>query len=158
MLKNNKGFTLVELLVTIGLITVIVVISSDFLLNLVSATVRIQNKATLEQNYSFITSKLVKLTQEADDIELINSGKVIVYNNNLPYLIELKDGELLINNTPLSYTDSLVISSTEAFSLNSSSNPIQLKIKLNFDIDSSSSRSATQNFERIVTVRKSYKN
>jgi prepilin-type N-terminal cleavage/methylation domain-containing protein len=157
-LKNNKGFTLIELLVTLGLITIITIVSSDFLLNLVSASVRIQNKATLEQNYSFISSKLVKMIEEADEVTIINSRKITIILEGVGYNVELKDGQILINDVKLSSAENVSISSDEAFKFFRSSNPEQIAIKLIFDVDSGSRIGATQNFERIVTVRKSYKN
>lgn len=157
-MNNNKGFTLVELLVTLGLITIISIVSSDFLINLVSASVRIQNKATLEQNYSFISSKLVKMIEEADEVSIGNSGKITINLEGVSYPVELKDGQILINNIKLSSAENVSISSEEAFKYTRTSNPEQIMIKLKFDVDSGSRIGATQNFERIVTVRKSYKN
>lgn len=156
-MKNNSGFTLVELLVTLGLITIITIVSSDFLLNLVSASVRIQNKATLEQNYSYISSKLVKMIEEADDVSIVNSSKIVIILDGVSYTTELKNGQITINDTLISSTDNLTISSTEAFKLTRSSNPEQLRIFLDFSVDPGTNIGATQTLERIVTVRKSYK-
>ncbi len=157
-MKNNSGFTLVELLVTLGLLTIITIVSSDFLLNLVSASVRVQNKATLEQNYSYISAKLVKIIEESEDVSLVNSSKIIAVLEGVTYTVELKNGQITINDILISSTDNLSISSTEAFKLVRSSNPKQLRIFLNFAVDSGSNIGATQTLERIVTVRKSYKN
>jgi prepilin-type N-terminal cleavage/methylation domain-containing protein len=156
-LRDNSGFTLVELLVTLGLITVITFMSSDFLLNLVSASVRIQNKATLEQNYSYISSKLIKMIEEADSVTVTN-GKINISLDGTNYIVELKDGQLEMNNLEISSASNLKISSDEAFSYFRSSNPVQIVIKLNFEVDAGSTIGASQEFERIVTVRKSYNN
>lgn len=160
MKNNNKGFTLVELLITVGLITIITIVSSDFLLNLVSSSVRIQNKATLEQNYSFITSKIVKLIQEADSVAITSSSEINITLDGVTQSVKLIGGTLVVNSTdfPLSYSGNLNISSDEAFAFISSSNPQQIKIKLKFNLDSETKLGADQDFERIVTVRKSYKN
>jgi len=157
-LKNNKGFTLVELLVTLGLLTVITIVSSDFLLNLVSASVRIQNKATLEQNYSFISSKLVKMIEEADDVSVLNSSKALILLEGISYEIELKNSQILINNLPITSSDNVSLSSTEVFKFERTSNPEQVRIKLRFDVDAGSNIGASQDLERVVTIRKSYKN
>lgn len=157
-MRNNSGFTLVELLVTLGLITVITFMSSDFLLNLVSASVRIQNKATLEQNYSYISSKLIKMIEEADSVTVTN-GKINISLDGTNYVVELKDGQLEMNDLEISSASNLKISSEEAFSYFRSSNPVQIVIKLNFEVDAGSTTiGASQEFERIVTVRKSYNN
>jgi prepilin-type N-terminal cleavage/methylation domain-containing protein len=161
-LKNNSGFTLVELLVTIGLLTVITIVSSDFLLNLVSASVRIQNKATLEQNYSYISSKLVKMIEEADDVSIVNSSKMVIILDGISYTVELKNGQITINDILISSTENLTISSsspdsTDAFRYSRSANPEQIGLLLKFTVDSGSKIEATQTLERIVTVRKSYK-
>ena len=157
-MRINSGFTLVELLVTLGLITVITFMSSDFLLNLVSASVRIQNKATLEQNYSYISSKLIKMIEEADSVTVTN-GKINISLDGTNYVVELKDGQLEMNDLEISSASNLKISSEEAFSYFRSSNPVQIVIKLNFEVDAGSTTiGASQEFERIVTVRKSYNN
>jgi hypothetical protein len=132
--------------------------SSDFLLNLVSASVRIQNKATLEQNYSYISSKLIKMIEEADSVTVTN-GKINISLDGTNYVVELKDGQLEMNDLEISSASNLKISSEEAFSYFRSSNPVQIVIKLNFEVDAGSTTiGASQEFERIVTVRKSYNN
>jgi prepilin-type N-terminal cleavage/methylation domain-containing protein len=155
-LKNNKGFTLVELLVTLGLITIITFLSSDFLINLVSSSVRIQNKASLEQSYSLTAAKLVKMIEEADNVSISSATKMIIVLEGVSYTVDLLRGQVLINNISISSADNLLVSqigNQSAFSFVRSSNPQQIKLNLKFSIGDE-----VQELERIVTVRKSYKN
>jgi prepilin-type N-terminal cleavage/methylation domain-containing protein len=168
MRVNNRGFTLVELLVAISLIAVVIVVSADFLINLVSNSVRIQNKIFLEQNYNFIGSKLTKVLQDAENVTVLNPNK-LTFTNNGTYTLEVKNGLLLLQNTSvanspaISLNDSqIVISNIEsqnAFeSILNLNNPMQVKIKLKFEIFPGNKLGADQNLERVVTIRKSYKN
>ena len=75
--NHNKGFTLVELLIVILLLTVIAVISSDMVINLTSTSTKIQNKLNLEEDYTFLNSKLTKIIQDADDISY-SLGKLTI--------------------------------------------------------------------------------
>ncbi len=155
-MKNNKGFTLVELLVTLGLITIITFLSSDFLINLVSSSVRIQNKASLEQSYSLTAAKLVKMIEEADNVSISSATKMIIVLEGVSYTVDLLRGQVLINNISISSADNLLVSqigNQSAFSFVRSSNPQQIKLNLKFSIGDE-----VQELERIVTVRKSYKN
>jgi len=155
---NNKGFTLIELLVSVVVVGVIMIVSSDFLINLLSASTAIQSKVTLEQNYSFVTTKLTKLIQEADSATLVNSNNLILSVNKITYNIKLTNSEILINNTPITNIGSVQITSDRAFQIINQSNPVQIKIKLDLKNNMGTKAEATQNFERIVTLRKSYKN
>lgn len=161
---NNKGFTLVELLVTIGLVAVITIFYADFLINLVNASVKIQNKSLVEQNYTFVTTKLTKMIQEADSVEILSPSKIKIFLNSQIITIELVSNSLVFNenntNYPLVSSQSLTITSNnDAFSFVSTANPQQVRVKLNFIVDPNNEKlRASQEFDRTITVRKSYKN
>lgn len=164
-MKNNKGFTLIEMVITITLIAVIVVISSDFILNLISSSIKIQNADTLEQNYSFISNKLVKMIQEADSVTIVNPTKIQINLYGTLYEVEVKSGGIYLNSALVTDPNTISIgaaqgnSNNDIFSYISSSNPQQVKIKLLFSIDANlgSKYAVSQGLERIATVRKSYK-
>ena len=96
---SNQGFTLVELLISVGLIAVILVVSIQFLLNLVSNSVRIQNRIDVEQNANFISAKITKLISDANSATLNSSSKVTFITNGVTYALELKNGVLYLQNT-----------------------------------------------------------
>jgi|APCry1669188879_1035177.scaffolds.fasta_scaffold87869_2 prepilin-type N-terminal cleavage/methylation domain-containing protein len=164
---SNQGFTLVELLISVGLISVILVVSIQFLLNLVSNSVRIQNRIDVEQNANFISAKITKLISDANSATLNSSSKVTFITNGVTYALELKNGVLYLQNTldtsvlasPLN-DSSIIISgvNTIPFELSTTTNPQQLKMKLKFEIGSGTNLGASQNIEKIITIRKSYKN
>ena len=51
---NNKGFTLVELLVVVLILSVVVIISSDMIISLFSASAKIKNKIEVEEDFTFL--------------------------------------------------------------------------------------------------------
>lgn len=168
MKKNNHGFTLVELLVAVSLIAIVIVISADFLINLVSNSVRIQNKIFLEQNYNFIGTKVSKILQDAENVTVLNSTK-LTFTNNGTYSLEVKNGQLLLQNTSLSNSPALplndsqiVVSNIESQSAFESilnlNNPMQVKLKLKLEIYPGNKLGVNQDLERVITIRKSYKN
>lgn len=169
---TNKGFTLVELLITIALIAVISIISSDFLINMVATSVSVQNKADVEQTYSFVTTKLVKLLEEADTVEVNNTNnfnQITLTADQRTYVIRLNttqnpQNQLLIGSSidtlkPINTNTRvkiLNIPNTENFSYKNTSNPIQIALNLRFEV--AGDLSSAQEVSRVVTVRKSYIN
>ena len=66
--NNNKGFTLIELLIVIGLTGLAVAITADILLSVTRSYNRTQIQNELEQQSSFVSSKLNKELKDAVDI------------------------------------------------------------------------------------------
>lgn len=159
---NNKGFTLVELLVTIGIVAVISIISSEFLLNLLSTSVNVQNKNEVEQAYTFVGTKLVKMIEEAEEVVIDNSNQLKITLNGNVYLVfvDTTNQKILIYNDPLVSNSNVKVSSISdtipVFSYQNDINPTQIKINLKFEVPSD--YGSRQDLVRIATVRKSYKN
>ncbi len=68
MQKNNKGFTLVELLVVIGLLGISIGVTNDILTSLVRSYSKTQVKNELEQQANFLGLKLEREIRSANDI------------------------------------------------------------------------------------------
>ena len=85
---NNKGFTLVEMLITLAIISIILVVSSEFLINLVNSSVKIQSRNEVEQNYNFIITKMAKMLQDSTNVTLDpqNENSLEFTLNNLNYI------------------------------------------------------------------------
>jgi len=159
---NNKGFTLIELLITIGIVAVVSIISSDFLINLLSTSVVVQNKNEVEQSYTYVSTKLIKMIEEADEVVLINSNTMKITLNGVVYSVFLDtiNKQILILNKPLVSNLNVKISpisdTLPVFSYQNELNPIQIKINLKFEV--LDDLGSIQELNRIITVRKSYKN
>ncbi len=67
--KNNKGFTLVELLVVVALLGISLGVTSDILISLVRSYGKTQVKNELEQQASFIGLKLEKEIRNANYVD-----------------------------------------------------------------------------------------
>jgi prepilin-type N-terminal cleavage/methylation domain-containing protein len=165
---NNKGFTLVELLVVVLILSVVVIISSDMIISLFSASAKIQNKIEVEEDFTFLNVKLDKLIKEADYVTLDSSGTVltILYPTNSYTLTynSLEKGLFLngerLNNTDLgfSYTDAVNDNKSAAFEmLILGSSPQQVRFKFSLGKDVGNVRlKAYQKFEKIITLTKTY--
>jgi len=68
MTKKNGGFTLVELLVTVALITITVGVTGDIVLSLIKSYNKTQITNEIEQNANFIMAKLEKELHNAINI------------------------------------------------------------------------------------------
>jgi prepilin-type N-terminal cleavage/methylation domain-containing protein len=157
MKKNNKGFTLVELLITLGILSVIMVVSSEFLINLVNTSVKIQSKNEVEQNYNFIVTKLTKMLQDSTSVSM-NGAAINFTLGNQNYLLEKNSNDdLVLNGTQISSVDIKQLPNLDIFEV-ASQDPIQ--VKLNFELvkDFATKYESSQNVERIITLRRSYKN
>ena len=155
-MKKNSGFTLVELLVSLGLISIIVVVSSEFLINLVNTSVKIQSKNEVEQNYNFIITKMTKIIQDSNSV--VTEGSDLIANKDgVEYWFSLKNDNLLLNGLPLSSIQVLTVTNKPAFDI-ISENPQQVKIDLLIQKDAGTKFQSSQEVQRTITLRRSYKN
>lgn len=167
-LKKNKGFTLVELLVVVLILSIVVVISSDMIISLFSASAKIQNKIDVEGDFTFLNVKLDKLIKDADSVSLDSTGKVLTIfypattytltYNNTDFGLYL-NGEKL-NNTDLgfNYNDPANVNQNASFEmliLGTSPQQVRLKFSLGKDIGNVRLK-AYQKFEKIITLTKTY--
>jgi prepilin-type N-terminal cleavage/methylation domain-containing protein len=155
-MKKNSGFTLVELLVTLGLISIIIVVSSEFLLNLVGASVKIQSKNDVEQNYNFIVTKMTKIIQDSNSVSLQGSDLVAIKSGE-EFRFNLNGGILYLNNFPISSISVVPITDKAPFEI-ISDNPQQVKINLSIQKDAGTKFYSSQEITRTITLRRSYKN
>ena len=64
-LRNSTGFTLVELLVVVVILTIITALSSEFIINMLGVAVKTNNKTSVEEDYTFMDLKLSKIIQDS---------------------------------------------------------------------------------------------
>lgn len=176
--RINSGFTLIELLISLAVIAVIAIVSSQILISLVSTSVNVQRKNDIEQSYTIILQKLTKIIQDGNNASSASSSA----NLNAPLQVNsvfdiicfrLLNNELQMGTnqlTPcsslesnsyrnLTFSNTVIVSSinstTPPFFI-SSSNPVQVRIRLKFTdpLDPEFS----QEVDRTVTLRKTYKN
>lgn len=164
-MKNNNGFTLVELLVTLGVIAIVVVVSSDFFFNLVDTSVRVQNRNQVEQDYNFIATKISKLVQDSNSVSVTDGGNtltVVFPTNTVTIKYDPTNFSILIDGTPLTSSNvkiEKINDSTPIFKIEKPFDPQQVSFKAKVIKDKGLSKfEFSQNLERIITVRKSYRN
>lgn len=80
---NQRGSTLVELLVYMAILTTVMAFVTDFLLQTVETRLEIQAKSSMEQDQRFILSRLTYDIRRADSITTPASGTT----NNLVLVI-----------------------------------------------------------------------
>jgi len=176
--KTSKGFTLVELLISLGILSVISIISSQILVTLVSSSVDIQKKNEIELQYSFISQKLVKIISDGTNAVVSDNGNVLNISqgsNRTCFAIDtsgILKMQIININTPScpvanhpSYTNKDLIDSNDIkivkipnknyFTLVNNSNPQQIEIS--FKIEGTSSNPKSQDLERTITLRKTFK-
>ncbi len=72
--QNQKGFTLIELIIVVGLIALTVGVTGDIILTLVRTYTRTQIETEVEQNANFIFQKIEKELRGAERIDSVTSG------------------------------------------------------------------------------------
>lgn len=80
--KNNKGFTLVELLVVIGLLGISIGVTNDILTSLVRSYSKTQVKNELEQQANFLGLKLERGIRSASGIVQSGNTNIIRLNKS----------------------------------------------------------------------------
>jgi prepilin-type N-terminal cleavage/methylation domain-containing protein len=171
---NSKAFTLVELLISLGILAVISIISSQILVTLVSTSVNIQKKNEIELQYSFISQKMIKIIGDGTLASVSSGGNILeISQGSTKTCFGVDNGVIemqLIQSTancPVSSNSSYVPLNNKAkieittqgnqapFLIVSNSNPIQVRIL--FKVEDALDSNTFQLFERIVTLRKTYK-
>lgn len=155
-MKNNQGFTLVELLITLALTSIIIVVSSEFLINLVNTSVKIQSRNEVEQDYNFLTTKLTKMIQDSGNVSY--SIDTLSFNlGTTPYNLKFDaNSNILLNGIQLNSVDIEPLPNANLIQFNSSTS-VQ-NVQLNFRVikDANTKFRSYQDAERIITIRKSY--
>ena len=81
-IKNQNGFTLVEVLISIALLTISAGVASDIILTLVQSYNKTQIQNELEANGNFVLQKIERELQNAVDFEVSDSGKTLTIQKN----------------------------------------------------------------------------
>lgn len=170
--KNTKGFTLVELLVSLGVIAVITITTTQILVSLINSSIEVEKRNLIELNYSFVSQKLVKIIEDGTQASVNSTGDVLTVNQgSTTTCFAINSNSIKIQNSKSSCPDSSdtsyqdLVDSTKIkvikdgtnnfFSLVSSSNPIQVRII--FKVEDASDSTKFQTLERIITLRKTFK-
>lgn len=72
--SNQKGFTLIELIIVVGLIALTIGVTGDIILTLVRSYTRTQIETEVEQNANFIFQKIEKELRGAERIDSVTLG------------------------------------------------------------------------------------
>lgn len=108
-LSSSKGFTLIELVLVIGLLAVTVGVTSSTLVSLVSSYGKSQVKAELEQQANFVSLKLEKELRSANNVTspdtttlsfTDSSGVAITYVVTADGLIQRNGQDITYNAVP----------------------------------------------------------
>lgn len=157
ILKSKRGFTLVELLVVILLLTVISIISSDMIISLTATSTKVQNKISLEEEYTFLNAKLTKLIQDADSVSFTGGVLNIIYTNKT-YQLAYNDVNKSLSLDRIQLTDSEIGVSSPLNITVTGTNPQVVYITFGISKDFSNARLKTETkFEKRITLNKTYK-
>jgi hypothetical protein len=135
-----------------------IIFFSEFLINLVNTSVKIQSKNEVEQNYNFIVTKLTKMLQDSTSVSKLDDKNISFVLNSKNYSLLLNStGDLLLNGSQISSAEIVKLPNQEEI-FGVGGDPVQ--VKLNFQIikDARTKYESSQKVERIITLRRSYKN
>jgi len=155
-LKNNYGFTLVELLITLALTSIIVVVSSEFLINLVNTSVKIQSRNDVEQDYNFMTTKLTKMIQDSRNVSYSQGVLTFTLGTTVYKLTFNSSGDAILNGVKLNNVAIEPLPNSDFIKFNSSSSVQNVQLSFRIIKDADNKFRSYQDVERIITVRKSY--
>ena len=155
-MKNNYGFTLVELLITLALTSIIVVVSSEFLINLVNTSVKIQSRNDVEQDYNFMTTKLTKMIQDSRNVSYSQGVLTFTLGTTVYKLTFNSSGDAILNGVKLNNVAIEPLPNSDFIKFNSSSSVQNVQLSFRIIKDADNKFRSYQDVERIITVRKSY--
>lgn len=82
-MRNNRGFTLVELLVVVSLMIIVVGVTGDIIVSLVRSYSKTQITNEVEQNANFVMTKLEKELRNATSVTNV-TDKELTFTRRLP--------------------------------------------------------------------------
>lgn len=126
LLKNQKGVTLMELLVYIGLSTLIVVIMTDFITDASINAAKVKISKEVQQNARFALSRLTTDIRKAQTT-LINDPQTLTLDNQTKF--ELKDDGVYYDDNVSDANPGVKITSNQVKLNINSSDPNQSKFE-----------------------------
>ncbi len=103
--KNSAGYTLIELLIVIGLIGLTVGVTGDIILSLVRSYAKTQATNELERSTNFVVSKIEKEFKNATSVNFINNDKVEfttkLLDSSLPIVVKYELATCTANSQPV---------------------------------------------------------
>ena len=93
--NNQKGFTIIEMLLVVLLLALTVGLTSDMLLSLIRSNTKTQVINEIEQQANFVTLKLEKELRDAIDANIDDSSLVITLRSNSQVTYQLNESNVL---------------------------------------------------------------
>ncbi|MFH1207566.1 MAG: type II secretion system protein [Patescibacteria group bacterium] len=86
-IKNQNGYTLIELLVYLSIVTISVIVFTTFVVNVTKNSARAEMKQELQENARVVGNRLTQNIRQAEGIDPANS------------LFDVVDGQLALNKS-----------------------------------------------------------
>ena len=99
---------------------------------------------------------MTKIIQDSNSV-VMEGSDLIANKDGVEYKFSLKNDNLLLNGLPLSSIQVLTITNKPAFDI-ISEDPQQVKINLLVEKDAGTKFESSQEVQRTITLRRSYKN
>lgn len=178
--KQNKGFTLIELVLVVALVAISFGVTSDILVSLVRSYNRSQVNNEVEQTANFISQKLVNELRNANSIIIPDAGNIgepsetLTFENKNSQTVtyQLGIGDVLLRSAvptgdPEQF-EPLVIDNAGSFDINVNCpetegcfrliNINPAVISINMQVSSSFSSGSTIQISDTIVIRESYSN
>lgn len=159
-IQNSKGFTLVELLVVVVILTIITALSSEFIITMLGVAVKTNNKTSVEEDYTFMDLKLTKIIQDSStftcNLNCVNPSVLTFTRGSDTFTFSRGASNLFFKRGAESYEALSNNDLTDiVFSANNTTKPYNLNISFSILRDSENSRlKATTTFNKKFILMK----
>lgn len=144
--KSGAGFTLIEVLVYLAIVSGVLIMASTFAWNVIGGKAKSQSVQEVEANGRLIMERLVKEIRQASDINASSSFNTnLVLNSNLKLSLVMKDASL-------NPTEFFVVNST--LMINQGPGPSPIK----YALSSNQVKISDLTFQNLSTVNAKTKN
>lgn len=104
--KFQKGVTIIELIVYIGLLSIFMLVLVDVFVTILNAKLETESTSTLNQDARYIYSRLAYDVTNANSFTIPSSSQLSLNSGSIKYV--LSGGDLLLNSVKLNSLDTKI--------------------------------------------------
>lgn len=166
--KHNQGFTLIELILYVGIVSIVVTAAVTFAWNIIYSRVRSQIQVEVNQNMKLVANRIAYEIRTASDIATVSASTLSLENDDLarnPTEVSIASNKIMIGygsagdcptTNPCELTSNNIVANSLTFTDLSSTNAKNVKFSFELsylNLDNLNEYDSSAQYTTSVTVR-----